>query len=187
MARRYQVDVHGIDLSNNMLDIAREHRETMDPEVKHRVQFHLEDATTMQLPKNFYDVVYSRDAIMHIENKLPLYKKLLSCLKPGGQLLVSEYCHGEKEHSQKFKTYVKKYRYDLLPVVQYGDIITRAGFKNVVAKDTSNMMLDTLNMEINKFSKIHDKFIKKFTEEDYNYIMTVWKQKTDMVKDRDQV
>merc|ERR1711970_638595 len=177
MARRYQVDVHGIDLSNNMLDIAREHRETMDPEVKHRVQFHLEDATTMQLPENFYDVVYSRDAIMHIENKLPLYKKLLSCLKPGGQLLVSEYCHGEKEHTEEYMEYIKDRDYRILTVKQYGNMLTAAGFANVGAEDKTKLMVDILKMELDKFAKIRDKFVCQFSQQDYDWITQGWQVK----------
>ena len=32
----YGVQVHGVDLSTNMLGIAKEYREQMEPEVKHR-------------------------------------------------------------------------------------------------------------------------------------------------------
>ena len=30
----------------------------MEPEVKHRVNFYVEDANKMGFPENFYDVVY---------------------------------------------------------------------------------------------------------------------------------
>ena len=46
----------------------------MEPAVKHRVQFYVEDATTMEYPEDFFDVVYSRDAIMHIAGKENLYR-----------------------------------------------------------------------------------------------------------------
>ena len=55
---RYGVDVHGVDLASNMIAIAQDYRLEMEPEVKHRVQFYIEDATAMSYPKNFYDVVY---------------------------------------------------------------------------------------------------------------------------------
>ena len=46
----------------------------MSAGVKHRCQFHVEDATTMDYPENFYDVVYSRDTILHIADKEALFK-----------------------------------------------------------------------------------------------------------------
>ena len=50
----------------------------------------------MSYPEGFYDVVYSRDAIMNISDKKQLYIKLLSTLKKGGRILVSELCQGDK-------------------------------------------------------------------------------------------
>jgi SAM-dependent methyltransferase len=41
-----------------------------------------------------YSLDFSRDAIMHIEDKRALYKNFYNTLKPGGQLLVTDYCWG---------------------------------------------------------------------------------------------
>ena len=54
----YMVEVHGIDLSTNMHALSVNHRQSMEPEVKHRVNFYIEDADKMEFPANFYDVVY---------------------------------------------------------------------------------------------------------------------------------
>ena len=50
--------MHGVDLATNMVELAQDYRAEMEPEVKHRVQFYLDDATTMAYPRSFYDVVY---------------------------------------------------------------------------------------------------------------------------------
>merc|ERR1712020_818515 len=63
MAKNYGTTVYGVDLSKNMIDIANELRESEPSGVKHRVQFYVEDATLMDYPPQFYDVVYSRDTI----------------------------------------------------------------------------------------------------------------------------
>ena len=52
------VDVNGIDLSSNMISIAEDYRKEMEASVKHRCQFYIEDALSMDYPDNFYDVVY---------------------------------------------------------------------------------------------------------------------------------
>merc|ERR1719381_412632 len=95
MARNYMVDVNGIDLSTNMIAIADDYRKEMEPAVKHRTQFYVEDALSMDYPDNFYDVVYSRDTILHIPEKNELFAKFLQTLKPGGRRLISDYCQGE--------------------------------------------------------------------------------------------
>ncbi len=84
MARCFGALVHGIDLSVNMIALAQENRANLaekEPGVKHRVQFHVEDATTMSYPQDFYDVVYSRDTILHIEDKAALFRKFFRTLK----------------------------------------------------------------------------------------------------------
>merc|ERR1712119_69198 len=78
MARKYGVDVHGIDLSTNMHALSVNHRQSMEPEVKHRVNFYIEDADKMEFPANFYDVVYSRDTIMHFSDAMRNKKIILS-------------------------------------------------------------------------------------------------------------
>merc|ERR1712079_655826 len=96
MARNYGVDVYGFDLSTNMIGIAQDYR------------------MEMEYPENFYDVVYSRDTILHITDKKELFRKFLKTLKPGGKLMISDYCRGDvAQHSPAFIAYVKSRDYDL--------------------------------------------------------------------------
>jgi len=177
MARNYGVDVQGIDLSTNMVAIAQDYRAEMEAEVKHRVQFNLEDVTLMSYPENFFDVVYSRDCIMHIEDKESLFRSLLHTLKPGGKLMVSDYCYGEQEHSPEFKEYVKKRDYRMPTVKGYGEILKKVGFTKVVAADKTSLMVDMLKTELKKFALIRDKFVEEFSVEDYDWIVDGWKDK----------
>jgi phosphoethanolamine N-methyltransferase len=73
----------------------------------------------------------SRDTILHIADKEDLFRKFLSTLKPGGKLMISDYCCGDQEHSQQFKDYVAQRNYKLHTVRGYGAVIQKAGFKNV--------------------------------------------------------
>jgi len=177
MARRYGVEVHGVDLASNMIAIAQDYRLEMEAEVKHRVQFYIEDATLMSYPKNFYDVVYSRDTILHIADKEALFRTFLYTLKPGGKLMISDYCHGEKEHSQQFKDYVAQRGYKLETVKGYGDVIKKAGFRDVVASDKSGLMVEVLKKELDKFVSIKEKFVDEFSLEDFEYIDEGWRSK----------
>jgi len=186
MARTFQADVHGVDLSSNMVGIAQDYRSEMEPQVKHRVQFYVEDATTMAYPDNFYDVVYSRDTILHIEGKEDLFQKFQRTLKPGGKLMISDYCRGDQAHSERFRDYVAQRGYKLHTVKEYGAILERVGFNNVVAADKSGLMVDIMNMELDKFNKIKEKFIHEFSEQDFTYISEGWKDKVVRCKDGDQ-
>lgn len=186
LARHYGVDVHGVDLATNMIAIAQDYRSEIEAGVKHRVQFYVEDATTMSYPKEFYDVVYSRDTILHIEDKEDLIRKFLFTLKPGGKLMISDYCCGDQEHSKRFKDYVAERGYKLYTVKGYGEIIEKAGFRNVVAANMTGRMVEIMNMELDKFATVRDKFVEEFSEEGYKYIDQGWRDKLVRCSDGDQ-
>lgn len=63
-----------VDLSSNMTHIALERAEELGvgPD---QVIFETADATKREYPPGSFDVIYSRDAILHIEDKLSLFKK----------------------------------------------------------------------------------------------------------------
>ena len=102
MAKNYGASVYGMDLSENMIYIANELRDSEPAGIKHRCQFYVEDATLMDYPSQFYDMVYSRDTILHIKDKKSLFKKFYDTLKPGGTVLITDYCHGDKKDYRWF-------------------------------------------------------------------------------------
>ncbi|KAK6466201.1 phosphoethanolamine N-methyltransferase 3-like isoform X1 [Huso huso] len=110
MARKFGASVLGIDLSSNMVEIAMER--SVEENLP-SVQFEVGDATRRLFPECSFDVVYSRDTILHIADKLALFKQFYSWLKPGGKLLISDYCCGEKPWTPAFQDYVKQRGYIL--------------------------------------------------------------------------
>merc|ERR1711962_1636497 len=154
MARRFGVDVYGVDLSKNMIGIAEDYRsqpELIEPEVKHRVQFYVEDAISMDYPFQFYNVVYSRDTILHTKDKLDLFNKFFNTVK------------------------------------DYGKILEEAGFVDVKAVDTTDLMMDMLKTELEKFKDNKAAFVEEFSEEGYNYIKQGWEEKIERCGEGDQV
>ena len=157
-----------------------------------QVTFEIADITSCELTAESYDVVYSRDTILHIHDKPALFKrysflttyaagdlmssrhltersrammhialqllhhgqhtcidthsynltKLGSCccrflkvLKPGGRLLISDYCKAPGQPSEDFAAYIKQRGYDLHSVEEYGRMLQGAGFAAVKAED----------------------------------------------------
>ncbi|KAK5600432.1 hypothetical protein CRENBAI_021729 [Crenichthys baileyi] len=117
MSKMFGVEVLGLDLSDNMVDIAIERAKA---EKLPSVLFEVADATKRTFPEGSFDVIYSRDTILHIDDKLALFKRFHSWLKPGGQLLISDYCCGEKPWTPAFEVYVKQRGYILYTPSEYG-------------------------------------------------------------------
>jgi phosphoethanolamine N-methyltransferase len=183
MARQYRVSVVGIDLSTNMVHRALE-RSMSDPNAD--VEFEICDATTREYPANSFDVVYSRDTILHIENKKALFEKFYRWLKPGGRVLISDYCCGEQKASERFKKYVASRGYHLLSPPQYGKVLEMAGFQNVIAEDRTEQFVSVLKEELEKTLRNKEEFIQETSEEDFNAIVEGWRAKLVRCADGDQ-
>jgi len=68
-------------------------------------------------------------------------------LRPGGQLLFSDYCAGAKPWSDEFGDYVKSRNYDLHTVDEYVELISAAGFKKVVGENATSRFAEILKSE----------------------------------------
>lgn len=185
MSKNFGVKVTSVDLSSNMTQIGRERAEEAGV-TSDQVQFEIADATKREYPDESFDVVYSRDTILHISDKLALFQRFYNFLRPGGKLLISDYCCSPGEHSEEFKAYVKQRGYTLLSPEEYGKTLEQAGFVNVRAEDRSKQFADILKSEISKTESGKEKFIADFDEDGYNKIVIGWKEKLGRVEMGDQ-
>jgi phosphoethanolamine N-methyltransferase len=145
MAQEYGVQVHGLDLSHNMLSIANERLDELN--LESLVTFEYGDILESEV-ESVYDVAYSRDAFLHIENKALLFQVLERALKPNGLLFFTDYCWGDGSHSEEFLAYVAQRGYDLHTPKDYGNLIEQAGFAEVQAMDKTKLFGDYLHLEL---------------------------------------
>lgn len=176
MAKEYDVSVTGIDLSSNMVSIALERANKIQDI---RVQFEVCDATKRCYPPQSFDVVYSRDTILHIVDKRHLFATFCKWLKPGGRLLISDYCCCEGAWSDDFTKYVKQRGYALLSVKDYGKLLQEVGFVNVKAEDRTDQFVKMLEKELKHIENIREGFVKEFSESDHGYLVDGWKDKVE--------
>lgn len=187
MAELFQATVHGIDLSKNMMEIARKHLESR-PHLKDRVRFENEDCTIAKFPDNSFDLVYCRDTLLHIEPKLQLFKNILKWLKPGGYVLFTDYVRGEdsSKYSEEFKSYLKQRSYHMSTLSDYQSILVQSGFKDINVKDWNFEFKQALEMELKKLRDCKNEFLAKFSLEDFNALESGWLSKIDRVGQNNQ-
>jgi len=177
MAENYGVQVLGVDLSRNMLGIAKDRLTRKPQAIQDKVTFNLQDITKQDYAPGSFTVIYSRDALIHIPEKKALLTLFHRWLAPGGRLLISDYCHGDQKLSEEFIKYRKQRGYDLRTVKEYGSIIESVGFHDVGANDVTDMFEDILRRELKKFSSTKTQFLEKFSMKDYTDIADGWEKK----------
>eukprot|EP01018_Ginkgo_biloba_P027288 Gb_18655 [translate_table: standard] len=136
MDETFDVEVIAIDLSINMVSFALERAIGR----KCAVEFEVADCTKKEYPEFTFDVIYSRDTILHIQDKSALFQKFFKWLKPGGKLLISDYCKAKGTPSLEFQEYIQQRGYDLHDVEEYGQMLRESGFHDVVAEDRTDQV-----------------------------------------------
>ncbi|XP_023633158.1 phosphomethylethanolamine N-methyltransferase-like [Capsella rubella] len=182
MAENFDVHVVGIDLSVNMISLALERAIGR----KCSVEFEVADCTKKTYPDNSFDVIYSRDTILHIQDKPALFKTFLKWLKPGGKVLITDYCRSAETPSLEFAKYIEPKGFDLHDVQAYGKMLKEAGFENVIAEDRTDQFVEFLKRELEKVKQEREDFIKDFSEDDYNDIVRLWTAKLERTASGEQ-
>jgi len=147
MARTFGARVHGIDLSRNMLEVARERREELALALA--VTFEHADILSYEAPGE-YDLAHSRDAFLHIHDKNRLFASLARCLRPGGRLLFTDYLRAGGAPSQGFAAYIRARNYDLCSLGMYRDHMAAAGFTVELAEDRTAEFIAILERELGR-------------------------------------
>ncbi|XP_060081828.1 uncharacterized protein LOC132561114 [Ylistrum balloti] len=174
MAKEFGVKVIAMDLSSNMIDIAKERAKELNI-TETDVDFEVADATRREYPPDYFDVIFSRDTILHIASKLQLFRKFKTFLKPGGQVLVSDYCCSEGEHTQQFKDYVKTFGYSILSQREYCSTMEEAGFIRIDTENKTDLFIKTTTLELDRLVTRREDYIKEFSLEDYDAFSTMWR------------
>ena len=150
LARTYGCYVYGIDLSVNMILTALESAAASGNGDK--VSFEVSDATKRDLPEGSYDAVFSRDALLHVPDKPTLFSRLFKLLKPGGKIVITDYCRCPEAASEIFEAYVAARGYTLHTIEDYKRMMVEAGFVGVVAEDRSEQLEGCLRAELSKLN-----------------------------------
>ncbi|CAJ1936602.1 unnamed protein product [Sphenostylis stenocarpa] len=183
MARNFDVEVVAIDLSINMISLAIERAIGL----KYAVEFDCADCYKKTYPENTFDVIYTRDTMLHVKDKPTLFRSFYKWLKPGGKILITDYCKSAGSPSSGFAEYIKKGGYYLHDMKAYRQMLEDAGFDDLIAEDRTDQFVKTLQQELEALENKKDDFVRDFSEEDYNEIVERWKAKQSRGASREQM
>lgn len=84
----------------------------------------------LPFPPETFDVVFSKDSIIHIPDKHALMAEVFRVLKPGGWFLASDWLIGTEEISPMMADYIAAEGLDfgMATAARYLDAMTKAGF-----------------------------------------------------------
>ncbi len=129
----------GIDLAEEMVAIALER--VSQRGMSDSVNFLLGDVLETAFSEPF-DIMWSRDAFMHIPDKARLFGRLHQLLAPGGRLVITDYARGKTPGSPEFERYIETTGYHVVEPREYGRLLRDAGFRDVVVDDATERFIE---------------------------------------------
>ncbi len=124
--------VTGIDVEDTVIVTARAKVAAKD--LAHRIGFAKVAPGPLPLPPLSFDIVFSKDSIVHIPDKHALARDVFRILKPGGWFVASDWLIGhDGEPSPEMKQYIAAEGLDfgMASPARYEAALTAAGFVDV--------------------------------------------------------
>ena len=149
---------------------------TADSGVSSQVNFLLADVLETDFDDAF-DVIWSRDALMHVHDKKRLFAKLYSLLEDGGQLVITDYARGPKPGTPEFEAYAKSTGYHLVEPGRLRQVPRRRRVPDVIVEDATAKFTQILKDEPVKLAANREDFLSSFSETDLNYLVDRWAMK----------
>ena len=149
LAKTYGAKVIGIDLAEEMVAVAHERAGELGMEDS--VQFVLGDVLEEKFAEPF-DIIWSRDAFMHIPDKARLFSRLYDLSAPGGRLVITDYARGKTPGSPEFEKYIETTGYNVVEPEAYGRLLEAAGFTDVVVDDATARFVEILKSETGRLA-----------------------------------
>lgn len=151
----YLVETHkagfvtGIDVEETVLATARERAKAKG--LEDRVKFIKVEPGPLPFEPNSFDIVFSKDAIVHIPDKHALMEDVFRVLKPGGWFTASDWLIGHDDPpSQEMRDYILAEGLDfgMASPGRYRAALLEAGFRNLAITSRNGWYRRTARAEL---------------------------------------
>lgn len=167
--------VLGIDVEQPVIDraIARAEREGLSDRITYRKvtpgPFPLDDES--------FDVVFSKDAMIHIPDKAALFTEVFRVLRPGGFFSGSDWMRGNEEPATPEMTRwleVVGLTFGLKSQAQYKAALVGAGFENVTLLDRRDWAREVLRDDYEQLADAKHEALRAGVGDEADKYVEIW-------------
>jgi phosphoethanolamine N-methyltransferase len=142
-------EVLGIDVEAHLIEDATQRAEAAG--LSDRVRFQLVEPGPIPLEDNSFDIVFTKDAIVHIPDKAAFYREVNRVLKPGGAFVGSDWLRGGPDTAtERAMAWLNglHLEFELQNIDQLRASLTEAGFENLRLVDRNQWYLEEIEYEL---------------------------------------
>jgi SAM-dependent methyltransferase len=159
--------VTGIDVE--ALLVARAAERARRLELDGRIAYRLVEPGPIPLPDGSFDVVFSKDSIIHIRDKEQIFSEAFRVLRPGGLLLVSDWLRGDGDVlTPQVAAFITAAGHDfaMVSLRETREIVERVGFTDVEVEDRHAWYLEEATAELERLrGSLGVEFVRAWGEE----------------------
>jgi phosphoethanolamine N-methyltransferase len=171
--------VTGIDVAGNLIDEAR--RRAASRGLESRVSFVRVDPGPLPFADGEFDVVFSKDSLIHIADKEAICREVLRVLRPGGALAASDWLRGPGPGSPQLQYYidVENLGFGMGTAADYERALASAGFGDVCLVDRNEWYCDVARAEHAALTgPLYARLVAELGEEFTHHEIEVWRALT---------
>ena len=153
LAKNYGAQVTGIEVDPSLIEIAQKHIKEADLETSVTLYYNI-SAINLPFEDASFDIIFSKEVIVHVNDKESLFKEFFRVLRPGGLLIVVDWFKTTGTNSRQLNETL-----DLDALLfhycthhEYEKFIINAGFLIKKVQETSSFHLRFIRDEYNELS-----------------------------------
>jgi SAM-dependent methyltransferase len=162
--------------------IARARRRLAGLPEADRIAFEtIEPEKALPFPSASFDVVFTKDAWLHVVDKPALLRDVHRVLKPGGRLAAGDWMKGPDPYSADMIYFIELegIPYHLTTLADYGIMLHEVGFEDVRLLDTNAWYRDLAKHELARLKgELFDLMTQKLGEEARDHFVENWRMLT---------
>jgi phosphoethanolamine N-methyltransferase len=150
-----------------------------------KIEFRLVEPGPLPFTRDMFNVVFSKDSLIHIADKQALYRDILRVLRPGGVFLASDWLGGENTATApEWKRFRELGHLDftMATAAEIYSAMTAAGFENVSTRDRNAWHAQLSRFDLDQVKGLlRDQLIDAAGEEIYLHWLKVRQAHVDAV------
>lgn len=168
--------VTGIDVEASVLAAAR--ARIHEAGVADRVELIQVEPGPLPFAASAFDVVFSKDSIVHIPGKHELAKDVFRVLKPGGVFVASDWLMShDAEPSPDMQAYLaaEDLGFGMASPGLYADALQQAGFVDVVLRNRNAWYCEQAQRELDLLEgELHDRVVQELGADIVDHNIETW-------------
>jgi phosphoethanolamine N-methyltransferase len=179
LAGEFGAKVTGVDVAKLIVQLGQER--IARSALRDRIEIRLTEPGPLPFAAGSFDVVFGKDAWLHIPDKTGFFAEVFRVLKPGGIVTCGDWMKSPGPYSKDMEYFFKMegLTYNLVTLAEYGQLVHGAGFGDVTLQDiTAQNAIDAQGELARMKGPLHATLTEALGDEARDFFIEDWRSLT---------